>query len=105
MKTVRLLILGALLLGCDGDELAAPDIDVRGNYTLTELTFDPQGSLPQIDLRARTTGSVPRLVLVNAGRAQLVFEDPETGLVTTANADYSITNSGDVRVDFDEGGS
>jgi hypothetical protein len=105
MKTVPLLLLAAVLLGCEGDDPSAPEIDVRGNYTLTELTFDPQGSLPQIDLRTRISGSLPRLVLVTAGRAQLVFEEPTTGLVTTANANYAITSAGGVRVDFEEAGS
>jgi hypothetical protein len=104
MKALPLLVAAVLLAGCDDDSnpTVPPDLDVRGNYSLTTLTFDPQGSLPAVDLRARITGTVPRLVLVNDGRAQLVFEDPSTGLVTTANASYSITSAGDVSVTFDE---
>ena len=103
MKALPLLLAAALLAGCDDDsDPIAPDLDVRGNYSLTTLTFDPQGSLPAVDLRARITGSVPRLVLVTGGRAQLVFEDPSTGLVTTAEASYAITSAGDVSVTFDE---
>jgi hypothetical protein len=104
MKALQFLLAAALLCGCDDDsDPTAPDLDVRGNYSLAALTFDPQGSLPAVDLLARITGSIPRLVLVTGGRAQLVFEDPSTGLVTTADASYSITNSGDVSVSFDEG--
>ena len=67
MKAMRFLLLAGLLGGCDGDDPAAPDLDVRGNYTLTELTFDPQGLLPNIDLRARITTTIPLLVLVTNG--------------------------------------
>ena len=76
---------------------------MRGNYTLTELTFDPQGSLPTTDLRSRIVVNVPRLVLANSGLAQLVAEDPATGLVTTAGATYAVLDSTHVRVTFDEG--
>jgi hypothetical protein len=103
MKTLRIVMAAALLSACDGDsEPLIPDIDVRGNYALTELSFDPQGSLPNVDLRARTSLTIPRLVLVSDGRAQLIFEDPSTGLVSTADAVYAITPQGDVRVDFGE---
>ena len=105
MKAMRFLLLAGLLGGCDGDDPAAPDLDVRGNYTLTELTFDPQGLLPNIDLRARITTTIPLLVLVTNGRAQLIFEDLSTGLVTTADASYTITREGGVRVDFGESSS
>lgn len=106
MKPLSLLLLATVLVACDDDANPfIPQLDVRGNYSLHELTFDPQGTLPQIDLRARTTSTIPRLVLVAGGRAQLVFEDPATGLVTTADAGYSITSAGDVRVDFDAGSS
>ena len=103
MKTLRALLLATTLVACDDDGPSGPrtpDVDARGNYSLTELTFDPQGSLPQVDLRARTTSTIPRLVLVSGGRAQLVFEDPATGLVSTADADYTITSTGDVSIEF-----
>lgn len=105
MKTLRFLLVAALLGACDGDDPEAPDLDVRGNYTLTELSFDPMGSLPTIDLRARTTATIPRLVLVSGGRGQLIFEQPASGLITTAEATYSITTDDDVRIDFGENAS
>ena len=104
LQTLALLLAAALLGACDGEDLLVPDLDVRGNYTLMELGFDPQGSLPTVDLRARIT-SIPRLVLATNRRAQLVFEDPSTGLVTTADATYAITPAGDVTVDFGESSS
>lgn len=103
MKIWWLIVVPALLSACDSDDPLSPDIDVRGNYTLAELSFDPQGLLPNVDLRARITTTIPRLVLVSDGRAQLVFQDPASGLVTTADASYAITRDGAVRIDF--GGS
>ena len=105
MKSLRLLLAAALLGACEGNDPIVPDLDVRGTYTLMELSFDPQGSLPNVDLLVRLTTSIPRLVMANNGRAQLVFEDPTTGLVTTADATYAITRAGDVTVDFGESSS
>ena len=103
MKALHFMLAAALLGGCgDDSDPAAPDLDVRGNYAMAELTFDPQGSLPGVDLRARISRNVPRLVLATDGRAQLVFEDPATGLVTTANASYTIAEPNRVSVSFDE---
>ena len=102
MRKLALALFVPLVLACgdDSDPVGAPDLDVRGNYQMTELSFDPQGTLPGVDLRARITGTVPRLVLANAGRAQLVYEDPTTGLVTTVEATYEVTRTGDVRLTF-----
>lgn len=104
MRLQHFLLAAALLSACDSaSDPATPQLDVRGSYSLTSLTFDPQGTLPAVDLRARITGSIPRLVLVNDGRAQLIYEDQSTGLVTTADASYSITRTGAVTISFDEG--
>jgi hypothetical protein len=72
---------------------------VAGTYILTALAFDPQGSLPEVDILPRLTGAVPRLVLAPGGEAQLVFEHPTTGLITVLNGTYTTPASG-VRVDF-----
>lgn len=94
----------ALLTACDdGRTPSEPlELDVRGNYTLVELRFDPQGSLGPVDLLPRIEGTVPALVLVHGGRAQLVFRDPETGLITLADASYSVTDEERVRLQFDD---
>ena len=91
----------AFTAGCgDSDPIQVIDVDVRGSYDLTTLKFDPQGVLPEVDLKSRVTGTIPRLTLAANGQAQLVFQDPETGLVTVSNATYDVTNAGDVRLDF-----
>lgn len=103
-KVLALLLVTALPIACDDDDgPVAPNLDVRGNYALAELSFDPQGSLPAVDLLARIQTTVPRLVLATNRRAQLVYEDLSTGLVTTADASYEITIAGDVRVTFEQG--
>jgi hypothetical protein len=103
MKSVWLAVaVVAIAAGCDDtdDPTQVIDIDARGTYELTELTFDPQGVLPKVDLRSRITGTIPKLTLATNGQAQLVFEDPETGLITVSDATYDVTNAGAIRLDF-----
>lgn len=102
MQVFRLLPVVLVLLSCSGDAAGPSRTEVQGTYQLTTLMFDPQGSLPAVDLLARMDGAIPRLVLAPAGQAQLVFEDPETGLITTANGTYS-TPQAAVRIDFGTG--
>jgi hypothetical protein len=99
MRRIQLGLVAILLTGCGGDSVGPPRAEVAGTYLLTELSFDPQGLLPEVDILPRLTGAVPRLVLAPAGEAQLVFEDPTTGLITVANGTYTTPASG-VRVDF-----
>ena len=96
------LILPVLLLFACGDASGPSRSEFAGTYVVTTLTFDPQGVLPAVDILARLEGDVPRLVLAPAGEAQLVFEDPETGLITTSNGTYSTPESG-VRINFGTG--
>jgi hypothetical protein len=98
MRSVMTVLAAATLLGC-GDASGPSRSEVAGTYFLTTLTFDPQGVLPAVDILARLEGDVPRLILAPAGEAQLVFEDPESGLITTTNGAYS-TPEGGVRIDF-----
>lgn len=93
------IALAALMFAGCGDASGPSRTDVAGTYLLTTLTFDPQGVLPAVDILARLDGDMPRLVLAPAGEAQLVFEDPATGLITTTNGTYS-TPEGGVRIDF-----
>lgn len=96
------LILPILLLFACGDASGPSSSEFVGTYSVTTLTFDPQGVLPAVDILARLDGDVPRLVLAPGGEAQLVFEDPATGLITTSNGTYSTPETG-VRVDFGSG--
>jgi hypothetical protein len=96
-------VAAAVAVGaCGGDPSTPTRPEVAGNYRMTQLAFDPQGLLPQVDVLARLGESAPRLVLAPGGEAQLIFEDPATGLITTATGRYT-TPQGGVRVDFGEG--
>jgi hypothetical protein len=99
MRSIGLGLVAILLIGCSDDPVGPPRSEVAGTYVLTELAFDPQGSLPEVDILPRLTGDVPRLILAVGGEAQLVFENPATGLITVANGTYTTLTSG-VRIDF-----
>lgn len=80
------LVAGALVMGaCGDDDPSRPDepdltrADVAGQYEMTQLSFDPQGSLPEVDLLARLDNSdLPDLRLYSTeDSVQLVFIDPE----------------------------
>lgn len=98
-------LIGALVaastVACGGDPSGPSDPSVAGIYAMTELRFDPQGVLPEVDLLDRV-GNVPNLVLTRDGEAQLVFTDPSTGLVTTADGGYSTPQEG-ARIAFSSG--
>jgi hypothetical protein len=91
-----------LAAACGGDPSTPSRAEVTGSYRMTELRFDPQGVLPQVDVLARLGDSAPRLVLAPGGQAQLIFEDPQTGLITTATGRYTTPQFG-VRIDFGDG--
>lgn len=99
MRSTKLVLSALLVFACGGDA-SGPSRPVAGTFQLASLSFDPQGVLPEVDLRARLGADMmPRLVLAPGGEAQLVFEDPATGLITTVTGSYS-TPQGGVRVDF-----
>lgn len=100
-KPIRFGIVGAVVaIACSGDPSGPSRPEIAGTYTLTELRFDPQGSLPEVDILSRLgAANVPRLVLAPLGDAQLVFEDPATGLLTIVSGRYSTPSEG-ARIDF-----
>lgn len=103
----RLLALSLFaLVACDGsDGPSGPDTvtraEVAGLYDVTELTFDPQGSLEPQDILPRLdAGLLPQLVLSRtSGTAQLSFRDPDTGLLDDVTATYTLLQNG-VRLNF-----
>lgn len=100
---VMALVMATLALtSCGGDPSSPSRPEVAGTYTMTQLTFDPQGVLPEVNVLGRVGDAAPRLVLAPAGEAQLIFEDPVTGLIRTSTGRYT-TPQGSVRVDFGDG--
>ena len=101
------LVAGAVMLGACGDDDGSgpgtPDLtraDVAGQYEMTQLTFDPQGSLPVVDLLARLDpANLPEL-LVSSTRdsLQLLFRDPDGGLARIVPGGYDL---GDTSIDIE----
>ena len=90
---------------CGDDSPTEPTLtraEVSGTYDLAVLSFDPQGSLPEVDVRERLVLENPTLQLTSSGVAQLSYRDPQTNLLVTANGTYTTTTES-VRVDFGEG--
>lgn len=103
----RLIALSLFaLVACGGDDdPAAPDTlpreTVAGIYTLTELSFDPQGSLEEKDLLPRLDpGFLPELVVARTSNTfQLAFRNPTSGTIQTVDGLLTLLESG-VRLDF-----
>lgn len=98
MRAFLFVPVALATMSCGGDVAGPSRPELAGSYELTALTFDPQGSLPGVNILDRLS-EAPRLVLAPGGEAQLVFEDPETGLITTTNGSYSTPESA-VRIDL-----
>lgn len=99
LALVTLLTVG----GC-GDSPSEPALsidDIVGTYELTQLTFDPQGVLPETDILA-ALGTTPQLIVTSSRAAQILYEDPFTSLFTTIGATVRTTSEG-LRIDFNNG--
>lgn len=98
---VLALVVAATLgdSGC-GSSPAEPNIprdSVAGTYSLTALSFDPQGILPSVDIWSRLQASGKSdvsLVLLSSGRLQLLFQDPATPLLRLVEGTYLTTPTG-----------
>jgi hypothetical protein len=100
-RTMTTVVAAALLWGCGGDPSGPSRPELAGTYALTQLRFDPQGVLPEVDLLARLDVTDVQLVLAPDGQAQLRYTTG-TGLVATVGATYSTPVTG-VRIHFDTG--
>ena len=98
---MKKLILPALLLigaaACDDDpsEPNIPRDDVVGTYAITSITFDPQGSLPPVDIHTRFGTTIPASVIVSSnGTLQFIVQDAATQQLITVNGTYRTTSTG-----------
>ena len=103
MKVWKIMAVAALVMmpACDGDRdpFQVEQIELRGQYELTQLSFDPQGVLPLVELKDRVGTNLPRLVLAQNLRAQLIVTDT-LGLTSLANGTYASTHADSVQLDF-----
>ena len=94
----------AAMAACAGDSPAEPGIDIdeiTGTWVLTRLAFDPQGILPEADILT-ALGIQPQLIVTPGGTAQLVYQNPASGLFKVIQGTVRTTPSG-MRVDFERG--
>jgi hypothetical protein len=100
VKRLTALMAGtALLAACGGDASGPSRTDLAGTYELTTLSFDPQGVLPEVDLLDRLDVTGIQLTLADDGRAQLLYQEPGSGLVNIVEGSYSTPEIG-ARIHF-----
>lgn len=91
----------AFTVGCGGDKSSVTGLDMEdlaGTYSLIRLSFDPQGALPETDILA-ALGTSPDLIVTTNYQAQIIYQDPISGLFTTISATTKTTKTG-LRLSF-----
>lgn len=95
-RQLRIGILAAAVVlgGCGDDDGTTfePRLDpeaVAGVYDITRMTFDPDGSVPQVDIAERLDPTIrPQLVVALDLTFQLAYIDPATKKITTIDGTY-----------------
>ncbi len=91
--------------GCEDDDGSPfePGLDpevVAGVYDITRMTFDPNGSVPEVDIAERLDPAVrPQLVVALDRTFQLAYIDPTTKKIITVDGSYATLVDG-LRLDF-----
>lgn len=104
-RNVTLAAAVLVLAACSSNSPTEPGLprsEVTGTYTLTTLSFDPDGSLPSYQIASRLSSNPPTLILTNLGVAQVSYLDPVTNVLSTANGTYTTTAT-QVRINFNSG--
>ncbi|MEK9500942.1 hypothetical protein WI372_08140 [Gemmatimonadota bacterium DH-20] len=104
-RLAAVALVGLFAVACDDsptEPTGLPLAEVIGSYGLTSLTFDPQGSLPEANVRTTLGANNVRLILAENRTAQVVYQDPVSGLFTTITASFQTTETG-VRISFNSG--
>lgn len=104
-RSIATIVLAAMtVVACGNDGPSGPSVDislVTGQYAMTTLSFDPQGSLPDTNVLG-AIGTAPTLTLTADRNAQIAFRDPATNLIVTVNGSFRTTPAG-IRIEFDAG--
>jgi len=78
--------LAVLPLTACSDSTSSDKMDLdalAGDYSLTVLRFDPQGTLPEQNILAALETDEIQLTLTLDREAQIVYRDPDTQLIVT----------------------
>lgn len=91
------------LAACGGDDPTEPGLDpelVAGIYTPTTLSFDPQGSLPEVNLLDGIGQEIVPFLSIATNRSfQFLFIDNQTKEVVVAGGTYETLADG-IRLRF-----
>lgn len=102
--TILALVVGTMVLitACGDSDPVDPNIpraELAGSYQLTQLQFNPQGSLPAVDLKQRIDSlgkPMPSLTLHTDGTLQLFFQEPGSTHLRLVNGTFRTTTTGAV---------
>jgi hypothetical protein len=95
-----LVLLSAAACGDSGSDPVGIDLElVVGSYDLAALRFDPQGSLSEVDILPVLGQDNVQLILTSSRTAQVVYQDPISGLFTTIPGSFRTTEAG-IRLEF-----
>ncbi|MEX2531289.1 MAG: hypothetical protein WD960_10995 [Gemmatimonadota bacterium] len=106
LSAVLTLALLLPLAACDDSDPAGPDLvdveAVAGTYLMTDLQFDPQGTLPNQELLDALGTTDVELILTLNRSAQIVYRDPVSDLVVTLPGNFQSTVDG-IRLQWNSG--
>lgn len=96
VKAAAALLAILPLVACsDSTSTDVTDLDaVAGDYSLTVLRFDPQGSLTDQNILAALGVEEVQLTLTLDREAQIVYRDPGTQLIVTIPGSFRPTAEG-----------
>jgi hypothetical protein len=107
MRAQRVLpfVLIAAFAACGDDDPTEPNLDrddVAGLYAITNMSFDPQGSLPAVDIDSRFGTQFPgQMNVLTTGNVQVIAQNAANEQVVTVNGTYATTPTG-IDVTFGE---
>jgi len=105
LSRLSFLVIAAAAAACGSKSPTGPTIDtslVAGIYTPTVLSFDPQGSLPSVNLLDAIGQEIqPYLSVGTDGRFFFLFIDNQTKVPLLADGSYKALENG-IRLSFND---